>query len=72
MSTNQNQPANPPASKNNVKKKGPAEVERNYEIRPKLIMKFAFIKVDALSNINHVRNTRTMRKQLIKILANLS
>ena len=52
MSTNQNQPANPPASKANVKKKGPAEVERNYEIRPKLIMKFTKEKVyDVIKNV---------------------
>ena len=52
MSTNQNQPANPPASKTNVKKKGPAEVERNYEIRPKLIMKFTKEKVyDVIKNV---------------------
>ena len=40
MATNPNPPSNIPTSKTNVKKKGPAEVERNYEIRPKLIMKF--------------------------------
>ena len=40
-----NRPANLSTSKSNVKKKGPAEVERNYEIRPKLIMKFTREKV---------------------------
>ena len=47
---------NPPAalstSKTNVKKKGPAEIERNYEIRPKLIMKFTREKVyDVIKNV---------------------
>ena len=52
MSTNQNQPANPPASKTNAKKKGQAEVERNYEIRPKLIVKLTKEKVyDVIKNV---------------------
>ena len=55
--------------KNVVKQKMKPNAELLYQM---MMIKFAFIKVDALSNINHVRNTRTMRKQLIKILANLS
>ena len=47
-----NPPANLSTSKTNTKKKGPAEVERNYEIRPKLIMKFTREKVyDVIKNI---------------------
>ena len=52
MSTSQNPPSNLQTSKANVKKKGQAEVERNYEIRPKLIMKFTKEKVyDVIKNV---------------------
>ena len=47
-----NPPANLSTSKTNTKKKGPAEVERNYEIRPKLIMKFTREKVYDVIKIN--------------------
>ena len=50
MSTNP--PAGLSTSKANVKKKGPLEAERNYEIRPKLIMKFTKEKVyDVIKNV---------------------
>ena len=52
MSTNPNPPVTSSTNKANVKKKGPAEVERNYEIRPKLIMKFTKEKVyDVIKNV---------------------
>ena len=48
---NPNPAAAPSTNKTNVKKK-PAEVERNYEIRPKLIMKFTKEKVyDVIKNV---------------------
>ena len=51
MSNNPNPPVASSTNKANVKKKGPAEVERNYEIRPKLIIKFTKEKVyDVIKN----------------------
>ena len=50
MSTNP--PVNLSTSKSNTKKKGTQDVERNYEIRPKLIMKFTREKVyDVIKNV---------------------
>ena len=52
MATNPNPPTNLSTNKTNVKKKGPTEAERNYEIRPKLIMKFTKEKVyDVIKNV---------------------
>ena len=54
--------------KNVVKPK----MKQNADILHQMMMiKFAFIKADALNNINHVRNTRVMKKQLIKMLVSL-
>ena len=50
MSTNP--PVNLSTNKSNTKKKGTQDVERNYEIRPKLIMKFTREKVyDVIKNV---------------------
>ena len=45
-------PSQSVAPNKSVKKKGPQEPERNYEIRPKLIMKFTKEKVyDVIKNV---------------------
>ena len=52
MSSNPNQPVAASTNKANPKKKGTQDVERNYEIRPKLIMKFTREKVyDVIKNV---------------------